>query len=140
MLQQFSIIELIKQIQKAVLSGTGKKCYDHVEKGQASPFYYAELVQTKPANTKTMYVTEYTVNIHVVSESGKTSVPLFKEIQALEEAMTADIDIPEPYELIYQMYNGIQSAYKEKDTNEKHAVLNYTFKVCYGYMMKDSVK
>ena len=136
MLQQFSIIELIKQIQKTVLSGTGKKCYDHVEKGQASPFYYAELVQTKPANTKTMYVTEYTVNIHVVSESGKTSVPLFKEIQALEETMTADIDIPEPYELIYQMYNGIQSTYKEKDTNEKHAVLNYTFKVCYGYMMK----
>ena len=104
--------------------------------GQASPFYYAELVQTKPANTKTMYVTEYTVNIHVVSESGKTSVPLLKEIQALEEAMTVDIDIPEPYELIYQMYNGIQSTYKEKDTNEKHAVLNYTFKVCYGYMMK----
>ena len=135
MLQQFSIIELIKQIQKAVLSGTGKKCYDHVEKGQVSPFYYAELVQTKPANTKTMYVKEYTVNIHVVSESGKTSVPLFKEIQALEEAMTADIDIPEPYELIYQMYNGIQSVYTE-DTNEKHAVLNYTFKVCYGYMMK----
>ena len=82
-----------------------------------------------------MYVTEYTVNIHVVSESGKTSVPLFKEIQALEESMTADIDIPEPYELIYQMYNGIQSVYTE-DTNEKHAVLNYTFKVCYGYMMK----
>ena len=135
MLQQFSIIELIKQIQKAVLSGTGKKCYDHVEKGQVSPFYYTEIVQSKPANTKTMYVTEYTVNIHVVSESGKTSVPLFKEIQALEEAMTADIDIPEPYELIYQMYNGIQSVYTE-DTNEKHAVLNYTFKVCYGYMMK----
>ena len=135
MLQQFSIIELIKQIQKAVLSGTGKKCYDHVEKGQVSPFYYAEIVQSKSANTKTMYVTEYTVNIHVVSESGKTSVPLFKEIQALEEAMTADIDIPEPYELIYQMYNGIQSVYTE-DTNEKHAVLNYTFKVCYGYMMK----
>lgn len=135
MLQQFSIIELIKQIQKAVLSGTGKKCYDHVEKGQVSPFYYAEIVQSKPANTKTMYVTEYAVNIHVVSESGKTSVPLFKEIQALEEAMTADIDIPEPYELIYQMYNGIQSVYTE-DTNEKHAVLNYTFKVCYGYMMK----
>ena len=135
MLQQFSIIELIKQIQKAVLSGTGKKCYDHVEKGQVSPFYYAEIVQSKPANTKTMYVTEYTVNIHVVSESGKTSVPLFKEIQALEEAMTADIDIPEPYELIYQMYNGIQSIYTE-DTNEKHAVPNYTFKVCYGYMMK----
>ena len=135
MLQQFSIIELIKQIQKAVLSGTGKKCYDHVEKGQVSPFYYTEIVQSKPANTKTMYVTEYTVNIHVVSESGKTSVPLFKEIQALEEAMTVDIDIPEPYELIYQMYNGIQSVYTE-DTNEKHAVLNYTFKVCYGYMMK----
>ena len=135
MLQQFSIIELIKQIQKAVLSGTGKKCYDHVEKGQVSPFYYTEIVQSKPANTKAMYVTEYTVNIHVVSESGKTSVPLFKEIQALEEAMTADIDIPEPYELIYQMYNGIQSVYTE-DTNEKHAVLNYTFKVCYGYMMK----
>ena len=135
MLQQFSIIELIKQIQKAVLSGTGKKCYDHVEKGQVSPFYYTEIVQSKHANTKTMYVTEYTVNIHVVSESGKTSVPLFKEIQALEEAMTADIDIPEPYELIYQMYNGIQSVYTE-DTNEKHAVLNYTFKVCYGYMMK----
>ena len=135
MLQQFSIIELIKQIQKAVLSGTGKKCYDHVEKGQVSPFYYTEIVQSKPANTKTMYVTEYTVNIHVVSESGKTSVPLFKEIQALEEAMTADIDIPEPYELVYQMYNGIQSVYTE-DTNEKHAVLNYTFKVCYGYMMK----
>lgn len=43
MLKQFPITELIKQIQATIKAGTGKKCYDHVEKNQKAPLYMLSL-------------------------------------------------------------------------------------------------
>lgn len=135
MLKQFPILELIKAVQKRVKDGTGKKCLDAVKKNEKSPFFYVEFKQNKPANSKTMYMTDYTVYLHAISEPTESSVPILKYIGELEEALTQDIEIPEPYILVMQTYNGVISNYTE-ETKEKHAVLSFTFRVAYGFMCK----
>lgn len=135
MLKQFPITDLIVAIQKTVKDGTGRKCLDHIEKNEESPFYYAEFRQNRPVSSKTMYVMEYTVYIHVIAEQSDSSVPLYKYIQELEEAMTQDIDIQEPYNFVMQTDNGIISIYTD-ETNEKHGIISFTFKISYGFKCK----
>lgn len=135
MLKQFPITELIKAIQTRVQDGTGKKCFDFVEKDEVSPFYFAEFIQSKPANSKTMFVQDYTVYVHVITEESESTVPMYKYIEELEEAMTQDIAIPEPYTLVLQKDNGVLSHYRE-ETGEHHAIVSFGFKISYGWKMK----
>lgn len=135
MLKQFPITELIKAIQKQVKAGTGRKCLDHVEMNEPSPFYYVEFRQSRPGNSKTMFVQDYIVYIHVITEESESSVPLYKYIEELEEALTHDIEIPDPYNLVFQMDNGVVSIYRE-ETDEMHGVVSYTFRISYGWKCK----
>lgn len=135
MLKQFPITDLIKAIQKRVRTGTGRKCLDFVEKDEVSPFYFVEFMQSKPANTKTMFVQDYVVYIHVITEEAESTVPMYRYIQELEEALTQDIDIPEPYTLVLQTSNGVLSHYRE-ETGEHHAIVSFNFKISYGWKMK----
>lgn len=131
-------VTLIASIQRRVEEGTGLRCYDYVEKNTPSPFYFAELVKTTPANNKTMYRDIYTVWIHVISEpleEVKGSVQLYELINKLQEAMSEDIALLEPFNLVLQTDGGIQTI-KTDVTNEKHAVLTYEFMVCYGFKCK----
>ena len=134
-LKQFPITELIKAIQNRVRDGTGRKCLDHVERNEQSPFYCVEYRRSTPANSKTMYVTDHLVYIHVIAEPTDSSVPVYKYIQELQEALTQDIVIPEPYSLVMQTDNGVVTIYTD-ETNEKHGVVSFTFRVCYGYICK----
>lgn len=135
MLKQFPITELIKAIQTAVRSGTGRKCLDHVEPDETSPFYYVEFRQSTPGNSKTMFVQDYLVYIHVVTEECNSNVPLYRYIQELEEALTDDISIPDPYNLVMQTDNGVISIYRE-ETDEMHGVVSFTFRISYGWKCK----
>ena len=135
MLKQFPITELIKAIQKRVKDGTGRRCLDHVEKNEKSPFYFVEFRQNRPVNSKTMYVMDYTVYVHVIAEPSDSSVPVYKYIQELEEALSQDIEIPEPYNLVMQTDNGVISIYTD-ETNEKHGIVSFTFRVSYGFKCK----
>lgn len=135
MLKQFPITELIKAIQTQVREGTGLKCLDHVEKDEKSPFYYVEFRQSRPGNSKTMFVQDYTIYIHVVTEESESSVPVYKYIELLEEALTQDIVIPEPYNLVMQTDNGVQTIYRE-ETGELHGIVNFTFRISYGWKCK----
>lgn len=135
MFKQFPITELIKAIQKKVIDGTGLKCVDHVEQDEISPFYFVEFVRSTPANTKTTYMTDYLVNIHIIAEATDSSVPVFKYINLLEDALTGDISIPEPYTLVLQTYGGV-AALQTDPTNEKHAVCLCTFRISYGLKCK----
>lgn len=135
MLKQFPITELIKAIQAQVAAGTGMKCLDFVKKDEPSPFYYVVFNKNEPVNSKTMFMSDYVVYIHVVAEPDDSSVPVYKYIQELEEALTTDITIPDPYILVMQTDNGVQTIYTD-ETNEKHAVLQFTFRVAYGWKCK----
>lgn len=135
MYKQLGLVDLIHGIQAKVEEKTGVKCYDAVPRNAPSPFYFAEVIGKRPAHTKTMYRDVYTVWIHAVAQPGDSSVQIYEMIQQLEETLTEDISLPEGFELILQVSNGVQTI-KTDETNEKHAVLSFEFTVCYGFKCK----
>lgn len=132
---QLGLVELISAIQSKVEAKTGLRCLDAVPKDTKPPFYFAEVVSKHPAHTKTMWCDVFTVYIHAIAEPDASSVGIYELINKLEEAMTEDIKLPEPFELLMQTNNGIQII-KTDETNEKHAVVSYEFTVCYGFKVK----
>lgn len=135
MYKQLGLVDLIHGIQAKVEEKTGAKCYDAVPRNAPSPFYFAEVIGKRPAHTKTMYRDVYTVWIHAIAQPGDSSVQIYEMIQQLEETLTEDISLPEDFELILQVSNGVQTI-KTDETNEKHAVLSFEFTVCYGFKCK----
>lgn len=135
MYKGLGLVDLISAIQLKVEDKTGLKCYDAVPSNAPSPFYFAEVVQKKADNTKTMLRDVFTVFIHAVAEPTGSSEQIYDLIQKLEEALSEEIELPEEFELILQTENGLQ-ALKTDETDEKHAVISYDFTVCYGYKFK----
>lgn len=135
MYKGLGLVDLISAIQLKVEDKTGLKCCDAVPSNAPSPFYFAEVVQKKADNTKTMLRDVFTVFIHAVAEPTGSSEQIYDLIQKLEEALSEEIELPEEFELILQTENGLQ-ALKTDETNEKHAVVSYDFTVCYGYKFK----
>ena len=135
MYKRLGLVDLISAIQLKVEEKTGLKCYDTVPSDARSPFYFAEVVQKKADNTKTMLRDVFTVFIHAVAEPTGSSEQIYDLIQKLEEALSEEIELPEEFELILQTENGLQ-ALKTDETDEKHAVISYDFTVCYGYKFK----
>jgi hypothetical protein len=82
-----------------------------------------------------MYVDRHTVDVHVIADESPSSVPVFKYIQKLEEAMTEDVAIPCPYKLVRQSSGGVRTIQND-ETGEKHAVMSFTFLISYGYKVK----
>ncbi len=138
--QKLSPIALMAAVRDKVEAGTGLRCYDAVPLNAVSPFYFAEVIRIQPSNTKTMFRDNYTVWIHCIAAAPKTgeapsSVGVYNLIEQLQEALTEDIALPEPFELIMQTDGGVQTI-KTDETEEKHAVVTYDFMVCYGFKCK----
>lgn len=133
--QKLNATTLIAAIQSKIKEKTGLKCLDHVPMNETSPFYFAELIKALPNNTKTMYRDIMTVWIHCIAEKSDSSVPVYQMIENLQEAMTEDISLPDPYQLIMQVDGGVQTI-KTDETGEKHAVVPFDFTVCYGFKCK----
>ena len=115
MKRMMNLTALMAAIQAQIQDGTGLMCYDAVPDNAASPFYKIELAGNKPANTKTMYVQQYDFDIHVIAPVSRSSVPVHTYIQKLEE--------------------GVRSI-QDDETGEKHAVVGFSFLICYGFMVK----
>lgn len=135
MLKKLSFIYLLKAVITAVQNGTGLRCYDYVIKGTKSPFYFAEIVGLKPDNTKTMFIDVFTVYIHAIAEESPSSIGVYNMIQALEESFTKDITLPEGFTMFLQSSQGLKRILTD-ETGEKHAIMAYEFKVCYGLKIK----
>lgn len=136
MLQRMSIGEFLGVLIETVGERTNLPCVDSPD-GEKSPFYSIELMPSEPANTKTMFVERYRVWIHCIAAPvvPYSNAPVLRLVQKLEEALTKDIPIPEPFRLNNQTYEGVQ-ALKKDESGEGHAVLAYSFDVCYGFMCK----
>jgi len=132
---QLGLVDLISAIQKKIEAEAKYKCYDAVPKDIKPPYYFAEVVSKRPDHTKTMWRDVFTVYIHAVAKPSASSVQVYKMINALEEALTEDIELPEGFDLVMQTNGGIQII-KTDETNEKHAVIAYEFTVCYGFKTK----
>ena len=135
MLKRMNITDLMKAVQAQIKAGTGLPCYDSVPENAASPFFYMSYAGSQPADTKTMYVDRHTVDIHIIADVSPSSVPVFRYIQKLEEAMTEDISVPCPFHLIRQYSGGVRTI-QDDETGEKHAVMSFTFLISYGYKVK----
>lgn len=133
--KKLSPIDMIASIQNKIEDKTELRCYDHVPMNAESPFYFAEITRILPSNTKTMFRDNYTVLIHCIAEKSDSSVGVYNLIQNLQEALSEDISLPEPYILIMQTDGGVQTI-KTDETGEKHAVVTFDFMVCYGFNCK----
>lgn len=135
MFRRMNLTDLMKAVQTQIKANTGLPCYDSVPENAESPFYYMSYAGSQPADTKTMYMDRHTVDIHVIADPSPSSVPVFKYIQKLEEAMTEDITIPKEYKLVRQSSGGVRTI-QDDETGEKHAVMSFTFLISYGYKVK----
>lgn len=135
MLRKLSLLDLHRPIQERIHEGTDLKCLDDIPRSEKPPFTFLEFINSRPRNTKTMFVHEYQVHVHIISPPG-SSVPHYRNIQAVDEALTEYIRLPEGYELWGQVESGLVSNYIEPQTKEHHAVLGFLFRVSYGFKVK----
>lgn len=133
--QKLSPVTLIAAVQDKVEALTGLRCYDHVPLNEASPLYFAEITRIRPANSKTMYRDVYSSAIHCIAEESPSSVGVYNLIENLQSALSEDISLPEPFTLVMQTDNGVQTI-KTDESGEKHAIVSYDFTVCYGFICK----
>ena len=133
--RKLSPVTLIAAVQEKVEALTELRCYDHVPLNEASPLYFAEITRIQPANSKTMYRDVYSVAIHCIAEESPSSVGVYNLIENLQSALSEDISLPEPFELVMQTDNGVQTI-KTDESGEKHAIVNFDFMVSYGFMCK----
>ena len=133
--QKLSPVTLIAAVQDKVEALTGLRCYDHVPLNEASPMYFAEITRIQPANSKTMFRDVYSVAIHCIAEESPSSVGVYNLIENLQSALSEEITLPEPFTLVMQTDNGVQTI-KTDETGEKHAIVNFDFMVCYGFICK----
>ena len=133
--QKLSPVTLIAAVQEKVEALTGLRCYDHVPLNEKSPLYFAEITRIHPANSKTMFRDVYSVAIHCIAEESPSSVGVYNLIENLQSALSEDIILPEPFTLVMQTDNGVQTI-KTDESGEKHAIVNFDFMVSYGFMCK----
>lgn len=134
MLKKLSIVDLISAMQNQFERNTDYKCVDNPV-NEPSPFYYIELANKEEANTKTMYCEKFSVLVHIISEPYKGNTQNYDMITQLEEAMTEELLLPEPYTVITQTESGVNARQKD-ETGEKHTVILFEIKVCYDYKIK----
>lgn len=133
--QKLSPVTLVAAVQDKVEALTGLRCYDHVPLNEASPLYFAEITRIQPENSKTMYRDVYSVAIHCIAEEIPSSVGVYNLIENLQSALSEDIILPEPFTLVMQTDNGVQTI-KTDESGEKHAIVNFDFMVSYGFICK----
>lgn len=134
--RQLSLTDLIAAVQKQINDNTDLKCLDIVPENTMPPIVYVEVVKVAPVDSKTFYLKEYEVYVHIIADGQRSSVPVYTLIQEVQEAMTAEVELPSYVHLITQTDAGVQALYTDQETREKHAVLDYVFRIAYGYKAK----
>ena len=133
--QKLSPVTLVAAVQDKIETLTDLRSHDHVPMKEASHLYFAEITRIQPANSKTMYRDVYSVAIHCIAEESPSSVGVYNLIENLQSALSEDIILPEPFTLVMQTDNGVQTI-KTDESGEKHAIVSYDFTVCYGFICK----
>lgn len=137
MIQRLSLAVFLGCLIEAIEDGTGVKCYDSPE-NRESPLYSVELQSTQPENTKTMYIDAITVWVHCISEPVRpySNAKVLGMVQKLEQALMGGFGLPAPFSLYRTTCNGVQTV-KKDETDEVHAIAEFTFRVCYGLRVKN---
>lgn len=135
MLKKLGLVDLHKAIKEKIEDKTKLKAYDVVPENAPAPFYFIEIVDKRPEDTKVMWCEVFTVWIHAIAKKTGSRIDIYKLIQKLEEALTEELDLPEEFDILRQTESGMQSL-QEDETHEMHAILTYEIKVSYGFKTK----
>lgn len=137
MIQRLSLAVFLGCLIEAIEAGTGTACYDSPE-NRKSPLYSVELQSTQPENTKTMYIDAITVWVHCISEPARpySNAKVLGMVQRLEQALMEGFELPAPFSLYRTTCNGVQTV-KKDETDEGHAIAEFTLRVCYGLRVKN---
>ena len=137
MYNKLSFITLVAAIQAKFKEHTGLKCYDVPPINANSPFYFVEVLNRRPADNKTMFRDVFTVYIHCIAAETSTAsnVGVYNLINEVDEILTENITLPEPFQLVMQTNNGVNRIFDE-ETGEKHAVIEAQFMCLYGLKCK----
>ena len=125
-------------LKETIEKYTGVVAFDSVPKDAPSPFYFIEIVDKRPEDTKVMWCAVFTIWIHAIAkkaEEGKSKIAIYKMIEDLEEALTMELALPDGVEVLRQVETGMQSL-QEDETGENHAIIAYEIKVAYGFKTK----
>lgn len=134
MLKKVSIGDIHAGIKDKIEKKTGLKAYDVVPDDEPNPLVVIQAIGKQDDSTKTMYIEDFKFYIHAICE-GNTSENIYNLIQKVEEALIEPIDLEGESWLVSQTQDGVLQILTE-DTGEKHAVLQYSLKVCYGFKCK----
>ena len=97
--------------------------------------YYVQVVKTQTTGSKTSYCETITVWIYAVCPSNDQHEKN-NMLNALNEALTEDIELPQPYILVMQKDSGRQQT-DQKENDKREAVEAYDFVVSYGLKFKE---
>lgn len=134
MLKKLGLVDLHASLKETIEKNTGVKAYDKVPEDALAPFYFIEIVDKRPENTKVMWCEVFTIWIHAIAEEQNSRIPIYEMIENLEEALTEQLVLPD-VEILRQTETGMQSL-QEDETNEMHAIIAYEIKVAYGFKTK----
>lgn len=137
MYEKLNFVQLVAAIQAKFKQHTQIQAYDVPPQNEPSPFYFVEVVNRRPADSKTMFRDIFTVYVHCIAPetNNKSNVGVYNLINEVDEIMTEDVTLPEPFQLVTQTNNGVNRIFDET-TGEKHAVIELQFMVLYGFKCK----
>lgn len=135
MLKKLGLVDLHKALKDKIEERTGLRAYDYVPEDQPAPFYFIEIVDKRPEDTKVMWAEVFTVWVHAIAEPSNSKIGIYSMIEKLEEALTEIIPLPEEFQILRQSESGMQSML-EDETGEMHAIITYDIKVAYGFKTK----
>lgn len=134
--QRYSIAEFIGNLATTVEQRTGVRCVDDPD-NVPSPLYSIEFTGSKRGDTKTSFIDVYSVWIHAIASPviPRSNAPVLDMVKLLEQAMSDDLVLPEPFTMFMQTENGIQTL-KTDPSGEGHAVVEFEFRIVYGFKCK----
>lgn len=135
-MKRLGIEQFLGYLIEHITKHTGIKCYDFPN-NVPSPLYSVDIESTEQERTKTMYLEIYNIDIHCISAKSNpySNAPVLKLVGRLEEALSTDVVLPDPYQIYLQDYKGLLTV-KRDESGEGHAVVSYQFSVCSGYICK----
>lgn len=135
MYRKLGFAELAAALLGVLRRNTPYDVYDAVPEDAASPFLFAEIVGKRNASSKTTWKEVFSVNLHCIAKPSPTRTEVYQMIQAVEEAMTVQLVLPEGIQCLMQTEAGVQSMQLD-DTGEWHAVLSYEIMTSNGLKIK----
>lgn len=135
MLQQLSITDLMAGVLGVLRHNTKYDVYDTYPTDTHLPFIHAEMVGMEPVPSKTMWKDQIQIYIHGWADGLESSQPIFDMADAIREAMTYAVPLPDGFTLLGQQPQGLQRIVRQED-DSNHLIIGYSLTITYGFKYK----